>query len=255
LVTGEELKTLAKKIGADKHTMLVDITPDTNNAIKSADIKFSNGYKATISYDTRYGASKDVSFTIAFFESSGSLAKDIRYAYSVKDSKGDEFIVNTGGSTNLLGISVPSGVDSRLITIPSKGSYTLQLVMIGRGLIDFDQFSPVTMQFEISEAKSQDATLTSPSPVKETIPNWIRNNAKWWADGTIGDSDFVSGIQFLIKEGILKIPPTTTEKPAGSNQIPTWVKNNAKWWSEGTITDSDFIKGIQFLVSQGIIRV
>jgi hypothetical protein len=112
------------------------------------------------------------------------------------------------------------------------------------------------MQFEISETKSQDTTKPMPpTPAKEAIPNWIRNNAKWWADGTIGDSDFVSGIQFLIKEGILKIPPTTAEKPSGSNQIPTWVKNNAKWWADGTITDSDFVKGIQFLVSQGIIRV
>ena len=255
LVTGEELKILAKKIGSDKHTMLVEITPDVSNAIKSTDVKFSNGYKATVSYDTRYCASKDVQFTITFFESSGSLAKDIRYAYSIKDSKGDEFIVNTGGNANLLGIPVPSGVDSRLITIPSKGSYALQLIMVGRGLVDFGQFVPAAMQFEISETKPQDATSKpTPVPEKEAIPNWIRNNAKWWADGTIGDSDFVSGIQFLIKEGILKIPPTAAEK-SGSNQIPAWVKNNAKWWADGTITDSDFVKGIQFLVSQGIIRV
>ena len=37
------------------------------------------------------------------------------------------------------------------------------------------------------------------------IPSWIKNNAGWWAEGAIGDSDFVQGIQFLIKEGIMKI--------------------------------------------------
>lgn len=252
LITNEELKILKNKMG-DEHTMFVEITPDTSNAIKSTDVRFSNGYQATISYDSRYGASKDAQFTIAFFEPSGSLAKEIRYAYSIKDSTGDEFIVNTGSNANLIGISVPSGVDSRLITIPSKGSYTFQIVLVGRGLIDFDQFVPATMQFEISEAKPQDASQTKPA--QSAIPNWIRNNAKWWADGTIGDTDFVQGIQFLIKEGILKIPPTTTDKAVASNQIPAWVKNNAKWWSEGTITDDDFVKGIQFLVSQGIIRV
>ncbi len=42
--------------------------------------------------------------------------------------------------------------------------------------------------------------------VKESkIPDWIKNNAGWWADGSIDDSSFVQGIQFLIKEGILKI--------------------------------------------------
>ena len=37
------------------------------------------------------------------------------------------------------------------------------------------------------------------------IPSWIKNNAGWWADGSIDDSSFVQGIQFLIKEGILRI--------------------------------------------------
>jgi hypothetical protein len=58
----------------------------------------------------------------------------------------------------------------------------------------------------------------------------------------------------LIKEGIVKIPPTVTGE-ASSNQIPVWVKNNAKWWADGTIGDSDFVQGIQYLIKQGIIRV
>ena len=37
------------------------------------------------------------------------------------------------------------------------------------------------------------------------IPSWIKNNAGWWADGTIDDTAFVQGIQFLIKEGILSV--------------------------------------------------
>jgi hypothetical protein len=37
------------------------------------------------------------------------------------------------------------------------------------------------------------------------IPEWIKNNAGWWANGDIDDNSFVQGIQFLIKEGIMKI--------------------------------------------------
>jgi len=44
--------------------------------------------------------------------------------------------------------------------------------------------------------------------VKTKIPDWIRNNAGWWAGGAIGDKDFVSGIQYLIKEKIMQIPDT-----------------------------------------------
>ena len=37
------------------------------------------------------------------------------------------------------------------------------------------------------------------------IPSWIKNNAKWWADGKIHNSDFVSGLQYLISKKIIQI--------------------------------------------------
>ena len=38
---------------------------------------------------------------------------------------------------------------------------------------------------------------------EEKVPDWIKNNAGWWADGQIDDNSFVSGIQYLIKVGII----------------------------------------------------
>ena len=87
------------------------------------------------------------------------------------------------------------------------------------------------------------------------IPNWIKNNAGWWADGQIDDEAFVQGIQFLINEKILQISSTAHGSISEKNVIPTWIKNNAGWWAEGLITDKDFATGIEFLVSAGIIRV
>jgi hypothetical protein len=87
------------------------------------------------------------------------------------------------------------------------------------------------------------------------IPSWIKNNAGWWADGSIDDSSFVQGIQYLIKEGILKIPPTTQGEGSGSNEIPSWIKNNAGWWADGSIDDSSFVQGIQYLIKEGILRI
>ncbi|MCV0411150.1 phosphate ABC transporter substrate-binding protein PstS [Nitrosopumilus sp.] len=37
------------------------------------------------------------------------------------------------------------------------------------------------------------------------IPKWIRDNAKWWSEGLISDQDYINGLQFLIKQGILKV--------------------------------------------------
>src|SRR6267143_8760 len=37
------------------------------------------------------------------------------------------------------------------------------------------------------------------------VPMWFKNNACWWSNSKISDSDFLSGIQFLIDKGFLKI--------------------------------------------------
>ena len=101
-------------------------------------------------------------------------------------------------------------------------------------------------------AREGSVTPVAPSP---QIPSWIKNNAGWWADGSIDDSSFVQGIQFLIKEGIMKIPPTTPGTGTGSNEIPSWIKNNAGWWADGSIDDSSFVQGIQFLIKEGIMKI
>jgi len=86
------------------------------------------------------------------------------------------------------------------------------------------------------------------------IPIWIKNNAKWWSEGQIGDNDFVKGIQYLIQVGIMKIPQTQSGG-GSSQQIPIWIKNNAGWWANGTISDNDFVKGIQYLIQENIIKI
>jgi len=87
------------------------------------------------------------------------------------------------------------------------------------------------------------------------VPVWIKNNAEWWASGKIDDDSFIQGIQFLIKEDVLKIPPTTQGSDSGSNDIPEWIKNNAEWWASGKIDDASFINAMQFLIKEGIVRI
>jgi len=41
-----------------------------------------------------------------------------------------------------------------------------------------------------------------------TIPDWVKNNAKWWSEGQIGESDYISSLQYLINQEIIKIPIT-----------------------------------------------
>jgi len=41
-----------------------------------------------------------------------------------------------------------------------------------------------------------------------TIPDWVKNNAKWWSEGQIGEMDYISSLQYLINQGIIQIPIT-----------------------------------------------
>jgi len=43
------------------------------------------------------------------------------------------------------------------------------------------------------------------SETAESIPEWVRNNAGWWSEGTITDDVFVEAIQYLVKEGRIKV--------------------------------------------------
>ena len=86
------------------------------------------------------------------------------------------------------------------------------------------------------------------------IPEWIRNNADWWSNEQIDDSSFVQGIQYLIKEKIIKIS-STQDTSTKANEIPSWIKNNAKWWAEGQINDETFVQGLQYLIQNKILHI
>ena len=85
-----------------------------------------------------------------------------------------------------------------------------------------------------------------------TIPDWVRNNAGWWAEGLISDADFVSGIKYLAEQGVIVLN-AVTEPGQDVTAIPDWVRNTAGWWAEGLISDAEFANAIEYLVTTGII--
>ena len=106
----------------------------------------------------------------------------------------------------------------------------------------------------INEASNLGTTLQIQKASR--VPEWIKNNAEWWSEGQIGDSDFVGGIQFMIKEKIINIPDLPEQASATAEEhVPDWIRNNAGWWADGLISDDDFVSGIKYLVEQGIIQV
>src|SRR3989304_515041 len=141
-----------KQLQSDNSGMKVVITPDSQSSIVIKELFFDNGYKAIVSYDSRYSLSNEHLFSIAFFDSQGNLAPYVRYGYSVKDPLGKE-IVNTGGNPNILGISLPNGVDTRLIDNSIEGNYLMQIVLIGIGTNDFEKLILKEFEFEITKSE------------------------------------------------------------------------------------------------------
>ena len=90
--------------------------------------------------------------------------------------------------------------------------------------------------------------------IESAVPDWVKNNAKWWSDGTISDSDFATGLEYLIKENVINVPSGIT-KESSESSIPNWLRNNAAWWSDDLLSDSEFLKGIEWMISNGVITI
>lgn len=147
----------------------------------------------------------------------------------------DEYTTSNLGGTFLIEIPITNDAQT--------GNYFIQVISQCREI----HRDICTRQYE---SMSVNVGATS----QNKIPDWVKNNVGWWADGLIGDHEFARGIEFLINEGILVVPPTVIADEQ-SDEIPDWIKNNGKWWAEGIISDDEFLNNIQFLIANGILSV
>ncbi|MDH3677177.1 MAG: hypothetical protein OEQ12_02625 [Nitrosopumilus sp.] len=106
-----------------------------------------------------------------------------------------------------------------------------------------------------STLKIKLAINQNPSGESQIIPEWLKNNAKWWANGLIDDDTFVQGTQYMIREKIVDISNMPYPATWMDKSIPEWIKNNASWWADDLIPESEYIKGIKYLVEKGVIQV
>ena len=149
----------------------------------------------------------------------------------------DEYV--TSDSEGIFAIEIPISNDSEI------GSYEIEVI---------SQCREIHQEICTHQYETLSVTVEKESTQEKVIPNWIRNNAAWWADGSIDDQTFVSGIEFLIEDRIMSVS-TIQSGEKTTDEIPSWIRNNAAWWADEMISDFDFVKGIEFLVANGIIQV
>ena len=70
---------------------------------------------------------------------------------------------------------------------------------------------------------------------QDSIPDWVKNTAGWWASDAISETEFVNSIEFLINEGIIDVSASSNSK--SEEGVPNWVKNTAGWWASDAISE------------------
>jgi hypothetical protein len=107
----------------------------------------------------------------------------------------------------------------------------------------------------ISETESEPVkTFLEDVTDDQVIPVWVKSNAKWWSDDKIDNDNFISGLEYLVNEGII-----TVSLPEGTDnsisEMPSWIKSTAGWWADGMISEDEFITAIEWLITNNIIQV
>jgi len=57
------------------------------------------------------------------------------------------------------------------------------------------------------------------SAANTSVPDWVKNNAKWWSEGSITETDYIKSLEFLITQGIIQIPIPITEVTAAQTPL------------------------------------
>ena len=113
---------------------------------------------------------------------------------SIAEEEGRDFLYSPSGQTN---------VDIIVREDPGITHYVVWIYGLAPENIVPSE-APDYIQIDVPISNGGSVIIPPPIPTIE-IPSWIKNNAGWWADGQIDDNSFVQGIQYMIKEGIMKI--------------------------------------------------
>jgi len=87
----------------------------------------------------------------------------------------------------------------------------------------------------------------------DVIPSWIKNNAGWWADDSISDSDFLYGIKFLVENNVIQFQSDVDYEKSKNieKHLLDWdtIVNDSKYAYDGSIRlQSKFFDYVNYTV-------
>ena len=174
--------------------------------------------------------------------------------------------LDTNSKTNQL--YVVNDVSPGTVTILDSNNQILKTVTVGSKPTEIAVNDVTDVAYVLNQGDSTisiigDTVSTLSSQIvnepeakpRPPVPEWLKNNVQWWADGAIDDNSFKQGVSYMIKENIISIKDLPQSSSISETKIPEWIKTNAKWWADGAIDESEFISGLKYMVEKGIIGV
>ena len=259
LLNKVDIANMAKQMPTGTNTMDFTLAPAKPNVVTSSSVLTDfGGWGIKLGWNpTQIAANSKNSLQLSFFDAftEQPINGDVNYDLKILDNDGNTILSKTN-------LTAKAAADTQTLNLPGNGIYSIQIniksIVGPTGLADTSRIGLARGNLVIPSTVSADQGLgnqTITSATQIVIPKWVKNDAKWWAQNSIDDITFASAIQYLIKQGIIKIPATTQGHATLGVQIPPWVKTNAGWWADGQIDDMTFVAGIQYLIKIGIISV
>lgn len=133
-------------------------------------------------------------------------------------------------------------VDSNEVRFNESKTSTHRTLTVPFGIF-VDEIEIIGTQVGSLKSTTQESKSPVITAAKEKVPNWVKNNAKWWATGEIDEKEFVNGIQYMINEKIINVPnlptqsiTTQTITPKSGSATPGCEKTSSGCYIPSTAT-------------------
>ncbi|NIM25736.1 MAG: peptidase, partial [Nitrosopumilaceae archaeon] len=212
------------------------------------------------SLDAKYYDARDASGEANIFSLSGSLSTPYSSSPELSETEVTRPIAGTIKELTLSGkISNPKTGMSLLIELqhPDGATQNFSASLVNgnyKAMFSINENSLTGKYLIKLSHNGLDAGNISFTVLGPNVPDWVKNNAKWWSIDAIPDSEFIDGLEDLINKGIIRVTPSE-QMDISEKNIPDWIKTTAKWWSEDQISNDDFLLSIEYLIKKGIIRI
>ena len=88
----------------------------------------------------------------------------------------------------------------------SEGQIDDKTFTNGIGYLISEKIIDVPVGPNVSESKDENSEIPEETEIEQVkVPEWVKTNAKWWAEDLIDEETFLSGIEYLVKRQIITV--------------------------------------------------